>query len=137
MSAETAAILDEAANVIRRNGWTADGDFHEQLYGRYEDDDEGDIEPIPSDECPVCTVGAIAVAAGREPDDWCNGGGVIEAMRAVHEYLGLDLEFEGHVDEDRAVLEAIGSWNDNTAPNSEAVIAALEGAARAEREAAS
>lgn len=130
MSAETAAILGEAANVIRRNGWTADGDFHEQLYTRDED-------AIAAEECPVCTVGAIAVAAGRDPDDWCNGGGVIEAMRAVQEYLGLELNFEGHVDEDRAVLEAIGSWNDNWAADRENVIAALEGAALAERQAAS
>lgn len=137
MSIETAAILDEAANVIRRNGWTTDGDFHEQLFILDGDDDESDTVPIPADKCPVCTVGAIAVATGREPDDWCNGGGVIEAMRAVQDYLGLELIFDGHVDEDRAVLEAIGSWNDKTAANREVVIAALEGAARAEREAAS
>lgn len=130
MSAATAAILNEAAEVIRRNGWTTNGDFHEQLYTSLE-------EELAASECPVCTVGAIAVATGREPDDWCNGGGVIEAIRAVQEHLGLDLKFDGHVDEDRAVLEAIGSWNDNTAANREDVIAALEGAARAEREAGS
>ena len=51
MTAETAAVLDEAANVIRRNGW-CQGFYYDLSVD------------LPPAECPVCPLGAIGRAMG-------------------------------------------------------------------------
>ena len=110
MSAETAAILEEAANVIRRNGWCQGAYFVPEANKARED-------------CRVCAVGAINVALHKDApvvlpsqvDTW-------RIAEAVEYHLGL---------------EDLVDWNDNPDRTAEQVIAALEGAARAEREAAS
>jgi hypothetical protein len=125
MSTETAAILDEAANVIERNGWTDCGDFY-----------EGNAEQAPSD-CPVCTIGAIAVAAGEEPDQgWRSNAFAVQAAEAVFRYLDLDRSGELSSDPDERLVLAIGGWNDARAGTADQVITALRSAAQAEREAA-
>ena len=123
MSIETATTLEQAANVIRRNGWTNCGDFYEE-----------NIEQNP-EECPVCTLGAIAVAAGEIPGvSWFLSPEALRAAEAVRQYLNLDPKDELSTTPWERINLAIGGWNDNDAENAENVIAALEGAARVERE---
>jgi hypothetical protein len=127
VSTETADILDEAANVIRRNGWTNCGDYYDEI----------DVERIPSD-CPVCTIGAIAVAAGEEPDQyWRDNAFAVQAAEAVFRHLDLDRTDNLSSNPVERLILAIGGWNDVNAHEPEQVIAALEAAARAERERAS
>lgn len=110
MSAETAAVLDEAANVIRRNGW------HQGEYFRAE-------EGKKPENCPVDITGAINIALhtghpargeGRR-----NRLGTWEVAAIVNNHLDV-------VD--------VSEWNDEPDRTAEEVIAALESAARAERE---
>ena len=123
MTATIADVLDEAARIIRRNGWANSGDF-------YDPDWERDAS-----ECRVCTLGAIAVALGGDPDDWGRTPMTVEAAEAVRRFLKLELiekDYDDQTDKDR-LLRTIGRWNDGVAENMPAVIAALEGAAAAER----
>lgn len=113
MSAETAAVLDEAANVIRRNG------LHK---GSFCDDG-----PTRNGNDPLkwacCTYGAINVASsGGHPRVTSDRGE--RAYYAVAKHLGLS----------DAVGNTLGDWNDVPERTVEEVLAALEGAARAERE---
>jgi len=115
MSAETAAILDKAADVIERNGWYQ-GSYFNEVAGR-----------APAD-CPVCTYGAIHIAAFGEPTPVLETeeSAMGEANRAVNvlrKYLGIT---------------SVGAvWNDASDRTAEQVITALRGAAQAERERAS
>jgi len=119
MSVETAAILDEAANVIRRNGLHKGAMFTPAGRKKVED-------------CPVCTWGALAIAVCGTPDLPTNGElrKVMPVAQALAKHLGL-----GTAGDD--ALWTIPDWNDNPDRTAEQVIAALESAARAEREAAS
>lgn len=135
MSAETAAVLDEAANVIRRNGWHQGGYFaYPPGFGT------DDIEPP---DCPVCLLGAIGVAGGPGPEHWYDSPEGRDAALAIGRYLGIDLEPDGYPLDfggDSAIeymADHVGTWNDWDGREAEQVIAVLEGAARAEREAAS
>lgn len=113
MSAETAAILDEAANVIRRNGLHA---------GWYYDEDSGK----PPAESPVDVYGAINIVATGDPigsESPHNGTAEAFAARsALRRQIGTP---------------SASTWNDAPDRTAEDVIAALEAAARVEREAAS
>lgn len=107
MSAETADILDRAADVIERNGWYQDFYF-----------DLG--TDLPPTECPVCLLGAISIAMGnRSPKTEVFGS---PAEIAMERYLGV---------------VAVADWNDDANRTVAEVLAALRGAAQAEREAAS
>lgn len=118
MSIETAVVLEEAANVIRRNGWTQDSYVNrDQL--------EDGLEPAT---CAMCARGAINFALGGDPEnDYFRG--VEDAVGAVEVWL----ESSGVLGE----FVSLHEWNDAGSRTAEQVIAALEGAARAEREAAS
>jgi hypothetical protein len=114
MSIETADILDEAANVIERNGHHK-GDYYT---------DEGGRAPAA---CPVCTYGAIHVAAFGEPVPTldtidADGDAATEAIRSLRRHLNTT---------------ALGAWNDAPDRTAEQVITTLRSAAQAEREAAS
>lgn len=108
MNAETAAILDEAANVIEWNGWTQ---------GFYYD---ASVD-LPPAECPVCPIGAIGLAMGATNPKTDRAFGS-PAEIALERYLGI---------------AAVIDWNDDPDRTAAEVIAALRGAARAERERAS
>jgi len=104
VSNETADVLDEAANIIERNGWTQ-GDYHRP---------DGSKSPR---DCPVDTTGALNLALGADtpshdirPDS--------PAEVALMRYLGI---------------EYVPGWNDEEGRTVEEVIAALRGAAAAER----
>ena len=135
MSAETAAVLDEAANVIRRNGW------HQGEYFTYPPGfDTNDITPS---DCPVCLLGSIAVAAGQNPENWIETLESRNAVLAVGRRLGIDLapggtplDFDDQHDVEHMAVE-VGGWNDRDDREVEDVIAVLESAARDERQAAS
>lgn len=111
MSAETAAILDEAANVIRRNGLHK-GSFY----------DKGSSAPNWS----CCTYGAINIASGGNSPQATNDAGKL-AYAALTKFLGLS----------DGIGDCIADWSDHPDRTAEQVIAALEAAARAEREATS
>lgn len=108
MSIETAAILDEAANVIERNGWTQG--FYYDL-----------SVDLPPAECPVCPLGAIGLAMGATNPKTDRAFGS-PAEVALEQYLDI---------------VTVADWNDDPERTVTEVIAALRGAARAEREAAS
>ena len=112
MSAETAAILDEAANVIRRNG------LHQ---GSFCDDG-----PLRKTDDPLdfacCTYLAANHEHPRRTSDRSEA-----AYGALVRHLGISDELGN----------TVADWNDAPDRTAEQVIAALEAAARAEREAAS
>lgn len=113
MSTETADILDAAANVIRENGWWQT--FYYDLGA-----------DMPLRDRPCCARGAINLAAnGRHPGRLSNAGQ--DALGALERYLNIGGEYP----------DSVADWNDAPDRTAEQVIAALEGAARAEREAAS
>lgn len=102
----TADTLDEAADIIERNGWTQ-GDYHRPDGSK------------PPRDWPVDTTGALNLALGADtpshdiqPDS--------SAEVALMRYLGI---------------EYVPGWNDAEGRTVEEVIAALRGAAAAEREA--
>lgn len=133
MSVETAAILSEAANVIRRNGW-CQGDYYDPYTAPGSDDPRS---------CPVCLLGSIAVATGNDPENWIETSESRDAVLAVGRRLGIDLAPGGvpiDLDDQHDVEHmacAVGGWNDGDDREAEDVIAVLESAARDEREAAS
>ncbi|HTJ68579.1 MAG TPA: hypothetical protein VL551_13675 [Actinospica sp.] len=55
----TTAVLREAKAVLERNGW---------FQGEYVDR-RPEFDGVALRECPVCLLGALNVAAGREADD--------------------------------------------------------------------
>jgi len=112
MSAETAAILDKAADVIERNG------LHKGTYASGALVGGGAF----TDKC-CCARGAINMAAnGNNP--WETS----EASELAHDALCTYLGISGNVD------QSVADWNDNEYRTAEQVITALRGAAQAERE---
>lgn len=105
MNTETADILDEAANVIERNG---------HCKGFYYDLSVD----LPPAECPVCPLGAINLAMGN-PNPKTDRVFGSPAEVAMERYLDA---------------ASVADWNDDPDRTAEQVIAALRGAARAERE---
>lgn len=83
-------------------------------------------------DCPVCTVGAIAVAAGDDPDSW-NHYDAIVALLALGEVIGVrpEVDWDVYGSEDHAELFmlGIGRWNDVPERTDAEVIAALQAAA--------
>ncbi len=116
MSAETADILTEAANVLRRNGW------HQGYYY----DQEQKTGGRESKDCAVCARGAINLAAtGDNPwNDYFPAA--VKASGAFETWL-LDADRMGN-------CLGIADWNDEPNRTVKQVLAALEGAAAAERE---
>lgn len=111
MSAD-AEILDRAADLIARNGW---------WQGFYYDLGTD----LPRRECALCTRGAINLAAnGRAPDRLSDAAE--DALRALERHLDISGEYP----------HSVADWNDNPERTVEQVVAALRGAAAAERVAA-
>lgn len=112
-----ADILDKAADIIERQGWTQ-GDWYQEL-------------PVPPEDCPVCAGGGINVATDHAPDD--DGYTYDERDEAFR-------AFAHHVDPDQANkseegdyldawISAIGEWNDDPERTIEQVVAALRACA--------
>lgn len=114
MSTETADILDEAANVIKRNGLHK-GDMY------------APVGLKPASQCPVCTYGALAVAIHGTP--LLNLNRELRELKPAADALALHLGFGTELTE-----FAIPGWNDDMERTAEQVITALRGAAQAERE---
>jgi len=115
MSAETAAILDRAADVIERNG------LHKGSFCVM-----GQDLPKALRNRACCARGAINLAAnGSNPHSLSTIGE--EAHTALCTYLDIN----GNVD------QSVADWNDDEERTAADVIAALRGAAQAERERAS
>jgi hypothetical protein len=118
------ALLDGAVDVIGTRG------FHQDSYrprAAYDD-------PRLLGTCPLCVLAAISVAAGEDP-----AGGpspvTLPAMVALAEHLEIDLSpYDTYHALRDAVVELVGAWNDAPERGRDDVIAALRGAAEAERE---
>ncbi|MET8864638.1 hypothetical protein ABZW11_17010 [Nonomuraea sp. NPDC004580] len=108
------AVLDRAADVIEHNG-IARNDYYTE-------------HPHKNPRtCPVCALGAIAIAAGFDPSAWemadYQGGEfapAVAAADALIDFLGLD--------PDKDYDETIGFWSDSLPP--ETVVSELRAAAR-------
>lgn len=139
-------VLEGAADVIVRNGWTQDA-YIQDIAGR------------APERCPVCPDGAIAIAAGRHPEfgvepfehpgvplvvdvddphQWtldcpdAEAMEVVQAARAVfarhlRTVLGVDVQVWDEV--------LIARWNDEPSRTSGEVLRELYAAAAAAREA--
>ncbi|TDB83429.1 hypothetical protein E1264_28540 [Actinomadura sp. KC216] len=113
-------ILDKATDVIGRNGLVAG------------------LWYVPTDnkspvDCPVCTGGALAIAAGFFPDyDGEPSGAYADAVGVLAERLGLDPA--QHETAQDVVLYGIAPWSD-TVRNADEVVRELRAAAASEREA--
>lgn len=116
MNAETADILDRAAEVIERNGWHQ-GDYFNR------DQEGAGINPA---DCAVCTRGAINIVAtgGNPVNDYDVNG--VAAAEALDLFLWDTFEAEGRY--------GIAPWNDAPERTAAEVIAVLREAAAAERE---
>ena len=115
-------ILDKAADVIERNGLVA-GQWYEPT---------GTKSPL---DCPMCTGGALAVAAGFYPSYAADSeptGAFADAIGVLIERLGLD-EALGRTAQE-ALLYGIAPWND-AGHTAEEVVRELRAAAASEREA--
>ena len=114
MSTPTIAdVLDEAAAVIRRNGWHQGYFFRGRDHGRPEN-------------CAVCTMGAINIAIFGKP--------VVSDLQQTAEQSQLGHDSYVAVEQFVNTAMGLGGWNDESDRTVEEVLAALEGAARAERE---
>lgn len=104
-SLDVAGILDEAANIIGRNG-LATGEFYRPAFG-----DDGAVD---ARECRVCAYGAIRVAGGSDPDEPFRPGSVgVRAATAFGDHLvGLTGEVPLGDCTDEDLIAVIGGWND-------------------------
>lgn len=113
MSIETADILDEAANVIERNGF---------YQGSFCNDGPKANTKVAADWA-CCTYGAINIAAnGTHPRRISDGGEA--AYKVLVKHLGISDN----------VGDTVADWSDDPDRTAEQVIAALRGAGQAERE---
>ena len=107
-----ADVLTQAAAVIRRNGWHR-GYFFRQPGGN------------SPENCAVCAMGAINVVvfgkpvASDVPQTWEQTQLGHNSYVAVEQFLNTD--------------KGLGGWNDEAERTVDEVLAALEGAAQAER----
>lgn len=135
-----AAILTAAADLLEKQGWFQGGPY---------DPDAATPERPPSD-CPLCVLGAIAVAAGLPPDIWIEWplgsddkrDDFLRAVRAAERlaaHLGAetfpltgDIHREHLVDAAEHYDIVLGSrWNDQAAEGLDQVLAALREAGKA------
>ncbi|UBU09999.1 DUF6197 family protein [Nonomuraea gerenzanensis] len=106
------AVLARAADIIKANGIARNDYYHPDT-----DDPRA---------CPVCVLGAIAVACGFHPDAWNHDNADLPfnpayaAADALIDYLGLD--------PGPAYDETVGSWSDDN--DLVRVVAELRAAAR-------
>jgi len=119
MSAETAAILDKAADIIERNGW--------RQGPRPEAAPKKRADQYPVDAWDALVLAACKATTARSNKELQL---VIPAGRALARFLRLSsIATPG--------AWTIPDWNDHPGRTAEQVIAALRGAAQAERERAS
>lgn len=114
-----AAMLVCAADLIETNGIARNDYFHPD----YSDD---------ARTCPVCVLGAIAVAAGFHPDTWNSDTANFGKFRPVREVADLLIDRLG-LDPELRYDESIGGWSDGHTP--EHVVAALRDIAAEQTEA--
>jgi hypothetical protein len=118
MSAEVAAVLDGAADVIVRNGWYQGGYF-------------APVQDVERKDCRVCLVGSIGVVVAEEPQQWRYAAVGRAALAAVGQYLGFEEDWDPeNLD---YTLERVSGWNDDETTNDTLVVAVLRAAAAAER----
>lgn len=115
-------ILERAADVVERNG-LHHGDWIST------------VPDMPEVDCPVCTGGAINIAAlGHAEIDADDETSLRGAHRQA--YLALARRIAPNVaDETEALVETVARWNDAERPTAEQVVAMLRAAAASEREA--
>lgn len=121
MTATSAQILRKAAEILPIN---------KRCTGEYY---EAHAELDPS-QCPVCALGAIALAAGCDLDDMSLDDpqyGIediaVDAARALADELGLLDEWKGP----GTVVDVIGRWNDRPTTTDADVLTALNATADA------
>jgi hypothetical protein len=127
-SGTISAVLASAAEIIQHNG------LHQGDFLDYEAaEEEGrDVRQVP-----VCTVGAIRIAAGADPDDI---GAPVPAIAAFADWLTTSgppmptrhaSQLTPATDLADDAVSQVGLWNDDAARNAPQVIAALRQAAEA------
>jgi hypothetical protein len=109
-----AAILGRAADVIECNG-LAHGTYFKRQNG------------LRARDAPVCTLGAIAIAAGAEPYAWEEAELWKRELALAATAIEAMLDFLG-VDPKETRNETLASWND--AHSAGTVIRGLRAAAR-------
>lgn len=113
----TADALEKAAILLESNGL---------FKGAYYDARQSVRRDRYAEDCRMCTMGAINTAVTGNPDAtpaWEESHGrVHELYAAVEQFLGV---------------RSLADWNDAEERTQEEVVAALKGAAAAERERAS
>ncbi|MFC5744767.1 DUF6197 family protein [Actinomadura rugatobispora] len=124
MNTAIAAQLNAAADHITEHGWTT-GDWHEPTI-----DHANPGHYLPINQSRLCALAAIKIACGQDADDAELTPATRAAARAFADHLGLNVPAD-HDDEDGALTEAIGGWNDRDGQTREQVIAALRAAAGA------
>ncbi|WP_405537005.1 hypothetical protein [Streptomyces antimycoticus] len=114
-----AATYREAADIIRRNGLNK-GDWHGQP-------ETGVGIQLAPTECPVCAAGAISIALTGAPKPYRDDVPLVEAAaRRLLQHL-----IPGYK-RALAIWDLGVLWNDVEERTADDVIAAFEGAARAE-----
>lgn len=110
---KTSELLDKAADVIERNGWT-NHEWFTSAPGKRQY------------ESPVDAWGAINVARGYAPDNPLSGS--VDAARALALHVGL-------ADTGDRLWPSweLGAWNDAPGRTAEEVVRALRTAAASER----
>ena len=99
-------VLRTASAVIRERGW------HQ---GTYFDEAE-QAEGVPVEQCAVCALAALNVAAGKEPDAFLEG-----VAETAAQWLYLVLEPMG--------IKSIHEWNDAGGRTADEVLEVFERAA--------
>lgn len=109
-----AAIWLRAADVLDERGWAQD---------HY-------VDPAAPCYGPVCALGAIAVAAGYQPDAWVTPFGEdLAPIRAAADGLVVFLALELPDKHPDSLIQVIGDWNDANDQTITEVTAALRAAA--------
>ncbi|MFE7120839.1 hypothetical protein ACFU99_35965 [Streptomyces sp. NPDC057654] len=108
---EVAAVLEDAARIIKTNGW---------YQGQYYDFDQAE-SGTPIRECRVCLVGAINIAADGDPYPslWDVSDKVVDACAAVRTCLLTDGE-----------PPVLADWNDAPDRTATDVVTLLRDTAR-------
>ena len=113
-TATIADVLNEAARIIRRNGWHQ-GFYYDRSQNAY---------GTRFDQCRVCARGAINLAVAP-PDSEDLRRQAIYAVAAVERWLDTNRPQDD--------TYSLAAWNDEAGRTVDEVLAALEYAARAER----
>jgi hypothetical protein len=133
-------ILDKAADIVERNGWTKGEWYRPVEMGP--DESGADGGDVPENECPVCAGAAINLALKYLPDYQHDDDFMDENAEMAFTALAARVDHEVRQDVETGrpllahhLLDAVTSWNDRHDRTADEVVAELRAAAASEREA--